>query len=186
MTFGWWLLTEPDPSGLGEDRYGTARKIIRVGLVCGVANTVLDVGRSVMSLPPFAFAMLQIVDIGLGLMWVISFFAGLNYLRKLANRIPDGKMSNRAKFLTWAFGICGALVYAPGLIMRFMGPGTAIFLPFSIVVGVSGVAILVFGVMYLFLILRFGKRFREMATGAARLNDGLARNQNAAVALETM
>src|SRR5687767_9833717 len=41
MVVGSWMLTEPDPSGLGEDRYGASRKIIRITLLIGVANQLL-------------------------------------------------------------------------------------------------------------------------------------------------
>src|SRR4051794_16734250 len=45
--YGAWLLTEPDPSGLGEDRYGTARKTIRVALVVGLVQRLLQAGGGV-------------------------------------------------------------------------------------------------------------------------------------------
>ena len=40
-------VTSPDPSGLGEDQYGTSRKFIRIALIIGAFNQLVDlVSRS--------------------------------------------------------------------------------------------------------------------------------------------
>lgn len=52
MLMGWWLLTEQDPSGLGEDDYDTSRKIIRITLVIGLVSTLLSLAERFGKLPP--------------------------------------------------------------------------------------------------------------------------------------
>src|SRR5262249_28617729 len=52
LVAGAWLLTTPDPSGLGEDRYGRSRRLIRITLAIGVAYHILTLGISQQSLPP--------------------------------------------------------------------------------------------------------------------------------------
>jgi len=39
---GVWLLTMPDPNGLGEQEYGNARKLARVGAIAGLAGSLLS------------------------------------------------------------------------------------------------------------------------------------------------
>jgi hypothetical protein len=39
---GCWFLTAPDPSGLGEDQYGTSRRIVRIALLIGVVDNVIS------------------------------------------------------------------------------------------------------------------------------------------------
>ena len=52
--YGTWLLTEPDPSGIGEDRYANSRKVIRLALLVG-----LPLGSAVL-LPAALLALLEL------------------------------------------------------------------------------------------------------------------------------
>ena len=52
IVIGSWWLTTPDPSGIGEDKYGTVRKIIRITLVIGIVNGLITLATSLTTLPP--------------------------------------------------------------------------------------------------------------------------------------
>jgi hypothetical protein len=169
---GSWRLTTPDPSGLGEDQYGTSRKLIRIGLAVGLSNYALTFIKSTITLPPAPALMLEWLSTGVELFALVASFAFLNYLSKLALRIPDIKLSARAKFLMYAMG--GSQLLALVLVhfvQRLLIPAMARrggqgFVLFGLLGGVIGICTLVFAVMYLFLLLRFSKRLKEAAATA--------------------
>lgn len=170
IVVGSWLLTEPDPSGIGEDQYGTARKIIRITLVLGLIDSAIDLINTFNTLPPEARQMLVILQIPLGIAAIVGMFAQLRYLRKLAMRIPDLKLAGRAHFLTYAIAISyGALLLA-GVAMAIVtsgaGPGPRAFAVVGILIIPVALAFLVFAVMYLFMLERLAKRFKEEANVA--------------------
>lgn len=171
--FGWWRMTEPDPSGLGEDKYGTARQIIRISLIVAVVQQIAElIGQQLTPGSPTALG-LQVVGVLFGIVSVVGFFAQLNYLKKLAQRIPDDKLSGRANFLMYALatsyglmilmGIIGVLVVWSGARPTF---GSSAMLGFGVAAMIIGIAVLVFGIMYLFLVERMGKRFKQEADAA--------------------
>jgi hypothetical protein len=179
VVLGSWLLTSPDPSGLGEDQYGTSRRIIRLSLLVGLFNYFATLAMAA------APAMPQVVRIALGtigglssLFSLVGQIALFIYLGKLALRIPDYALSKRANFLMWAFGISygililggiGALILAPAVIAARTaganpaGPAIGGMVGFGCLMGIAGLATLVFLLMYLRMLHNFGLRFKEAA-----------------------
>jgi hypothetical protein len=170
MFGGTWLLTAADPSGVGEDQYGTARRVIRVALLIGLCEQVLRLGNLVV---PLTFGTVILFQIA----WLIASFARLvvqaaelQYLSKLARRIPDDKLSKRARFLMWAISITYGLMILLGAVRTYgtrafgvsSGLNTAVvgFGCFSLV---DVLCLLIFGVMYLFMLGRFARRFKAEA-----------------------
>jgi hypothetical protein len=170
MIIGGWLLTEPDPSGLGEEQYGTARKLIRIALIVGAANSLLSVISSLATFDPAVFIAVAVVSGLAGLVGVAGQVAQLNYLGKLAMRIPDLALAARARFLMWAIGVSYGALLALGLIIAVLvGSGGLRGGSFG-AVGTLGCAaviavitLLVFGIMYLIMLSRFGKQFEQQA-----------------------
>ena len=157
--WGIWLITEPDPSGLGEDQYGTSRKIIRVGVVCQAVGQVLEFVQED-RMPPGARLLLTIVAVLLGIVALVAIYAQLQYLQKLALRIPDLKLSQRSRFLKLAIVISYGTLIVSGLGVVLLGGGVG-----SVVSGLGaalgGLALLVFALMYLRLLGRMKKSFQE-------------------------
>lgn len=164
----WWLMTQPDPSGLGEDRYGTARKVIRITLVYAVVNFVAQLlGRQFLIGEGLDFVLS-----GMSLLAVValvaSIVAQLSYLRRLALRIPDHKLSKRAGFLTFALsvplGLFLLMAFVPALTGGGRGAmrGTAA----GCFAGILAILVLIFGAMYLLLVEKMGKRFKEQSSSA--------------------
>lgn len=159
---GWWLLTAPDPSGVGEDQYGRARQIIRVALIVGIVSTPMEWLDTVM--PDSVHPLLVLVRFGAQIMGVIGLFAQIRYLGKLAARIPDDALEKRAKFLTVAFGGTYVVFLVASLLASFLGgPRAGAAQAAGCFIGVVGLALLVFAIMYLLMIEKFGKRFKEQA-----------------------
>ncbi len=171
---GAWWLTEPDPSGVGEDKYGTSRQIIRVALVVGLCNTFLTLIQQTSVFPPPARMIFGVVTLIAGLVGVVGQFAQLNYLSKLALRIPDFALSDRARFLMWAIGISYGVVIVFGAI-AFMSisavkgsssPGSAGVMTGGCIAGLAALALLIFWLMYLRLLHNLGRAFGEQAFAA--------------------
>lgn len=166
---GGWLLTAPDPSGIGEDRYGTVRKIIRVVIVIGALHSVANVAIDQPTLAPNARLIHQMI-LGISeIVGVVGTVAQLYYLQMIAERIPDQKISQRAKFLKIAIPSCAIPVIILGLLAQWLaggavrgrlGSGVMAFSCFAVVVGLAW---LVFLVMYMILIIKMGRRFSEQA-----------------------
>jgi hypothetical protein len=156
---GGWLLTVPDPSGLGEDRYGTSRKVIRVTLLIGAAGQLVDLVEEGFSVDPSLHLMLRLVWGLAALTGLVGTFAELHYIAKLAARIPDETTVKRANFLKWA------LVGAIGLF--FVGGFCAAALAGAVgagcVVFVALLGVIVLFVMYLFMLIRLARALNEQA-----------------------
>lgn len=166
---GGWLLTTPDPSGLGEDRYGTSRKVIRVTLAVGLVQQGLTFVQQTGTFPPAINLLLTLTASGAALVGLVGTFATLHYLSKLALRIPDASLAERARSLVWAYGVPLGLLVLGGVVTALLlrgglrgglPPG---FMAFSCFAGLCGVTLAVTGIMYLFMLGKLSKRFAEQA-----------------------
>jgi hypothetical protein len=101
---GSWRLTTPDPSGLGESRYGTSRQLIRWGLAASALKEALNLSPFRTLLPSVDVQIIEGFLIALQLFNCIALVAEMLYLSKLADRLPDDRLSERAMFLMYAFG----------------------------------------------------------------------------------
>jgi hypothetical protein len=156
--WGSWLLTEPDPSALGETEYGTARKIVRVTLLIGMVVTLLAFGEQLSALPPGLMTILKCIALIGQLASLIGYVAQLHYLEHLVLRIPDLRMSARARFLKFAVGwtwgsvlVLGTLV---GLLLALGGSAGRSSFIMSLGCGASivGLFLLFLGLLYLLLL----------------------------------
>jgi hypothetical protein len=164
---GAWFLTTPDPSGRGEDNYGKSRRFIRLTLLIAIGNHLLTLAQQALSLPPEARMLVQVIAGLAALVGVAGQFAMLNYLGKLALRIPDFAIADRARFLTYALGISYGLFILLGVViglaMRAGGGPPSGFAAFGCILGLIAIALIVFGIMYLFMLSKLGRRLSEQA-----------------------
>jgi hypothetical protein len=173
--WGAWLLTEPDPSGLGEERYSKARKLVRITLLVGLAGRVLRatlVSFNLTNGPEVGLALL-LGSVGTAFVAIIGEFAQLAYIQKLAWRIPDKDLAHRANFIRWPYTMSLAVFALAGAVSRlssFYGARRSARAPVSATLGISGclgvLALLgsvVFGLMALFLLIRVRRSLFEQA-----------------------
>lgn len=183
MLYGSWLLTEPDPSGLGEDRMITARRLVRVCLAVSLLQNLTEIAGPALRSLPAAFLMGLVIGGLASIAGVVGYIAQLLYLGGLASRIPDPALVERARMLRWGVGLSLGGMVLFGTVLgvvaglasggAFGGPGgtttgMAAGLGGLVVVGgclvaVCGVAALVFGILYLSFIRRMGTAFRFQA-----------------------
>jgi hypothetical protein len=161
--YGSWLLTEPDPSGVGEDQYGISRKIIRVTIVIGAVQAVINLtSRFGGASMPF----LQVIGLCAGLVGAVGVVSWLYYFERLAQRIPDLALSKRAHYLMYGLGISYTLMLFLQLGIAVLGRGT------MRAAGMTGagcagaivvVVVFILGIDYLFFLIKLAKRFRAEA-----------------------
>ena len=111
MLIGYWRLTTPDPSGVGESEGVNARKLSRVALIAGAAFG--PVQQLLQHCTPLFFL---ISSIGM-IMGLVGTFAIFVYVRRLALRIPDNKLARHCRILMWGWAC-----------VLFFGAFTTVFL----------------------------------------------------------
>jgi hypothetical protein len=172
IVLGSWLLTTPDPSGIGEDRYGTARKTIRITLLIGIVNTAILETSMWAPLPPMIAQAIRLLGGLVELVNIVAYYAQLHYFEKLAERIPDPPLTRRANFLKkWLPAsdfVMNLGTVASLLLARNGPPQRNLLVSFGCFVGIFGLATLVLAIMYLLMIEKFGKRFKESALLASQ------------------
>lgn len=166
IVIGSWLVTSPDPSGIGEDKYGTARRIIRITLLIGVINTFINLPGQFVALPPTVASVVKLIGGLAGIIGVIGFIAQLHYFEKLGERIPDAQLSSRANFLKKALPACYLAIILGGIAIALLAHAGTPPAGFACFLGLVGIAALVLGIIYLLMIEKFSKCFREQATMA--------------------
>jgi hypothetical protein len=176
--YGAWLLTQPDPSGLGEDRYGRSRQIIRVALLVGLLDGVVD-GLHVSTAPPPAFRIaLGVISVAAGLVGVVGQFATLRYLERLTLRIPDSGLSKNARVVFWGYGLSLAVMVFTGGLAAGMGYAGAssgappaggllgVIVAAGCVAAIAVLAALGFGIVFLVLLYRLKRAFAQQAAAS--------------------
>jgi hypothetical protein len=164
---GAWMMTSPDPTRAGEDRYATSRKLVRIALLIGLANTAIQMSLDVISVPGGLDVLVEVIDVLANLAALVGWLAYLRYLAKLALRIPDEKLSKRARFLFGAFLLVPVALALLGIgagILEALGPHVGGAL------GVCFVLTLVIGMLILLLVaLRLQHRIGQTCREQARL-----------------
>ncbi|RJP37963.1 MAG: hypothetical protein C4547_04955 [Phycisphaerales bacterium] len=172
---GVWLLTSPDPSGLGEASYATSRKVVRIAAVIGLVGAAVGGFGGSMALT----LLTGTLGVAATLAGVIEQIATLLFLEKLCRRIPDKKLAGRARVIRcgilfgYAFMLVGGIVTA--LTLATAGP-SGIGAPVGLsagalgcVMGVGGLTLLVFGILYLLFMIRLGRALGVEARRAREL-----------------
>lgn len=154
--YGAWLLTEPDPSGLGEAQYATSRKLVRVALLVGLAGNVMSAIAATIPVPGAVRFGVGLLVMGASLFGVVGEFAKFIYLEKLALRVPDDALAARARLLRWGYGLTLAALVVVGILAMILarvgGPtqgGRGGMAALGCFGGIVGIAFLVFGIMTL-------------------------------------
>lgn len=174
--YGVWLLTERDPSHVGEDKWAAARRAVRVTLIIGlVAYPLQFVLATPGVLRPEFMVLIAIVIALVSLIGLYGQFATFQYYEWLARRVPDHKLGDRARFLRWAYvitlavaALLGAALGAGfgGVARGGMAPTAGGLAVLGCVAVPIGLAVLVFGVMTFFMIWRLRWHVKQQSIEA--------------------
>lgn len=167
--YGAWLMTTPDPSGVGEFGQWNARKIIRVTLIVGMLGQFCT---SMAQSFPVALGLFGVFVAGaivLALVGIAGEFAKFCYYEGLARRIPDESLADRALFLRWGYSLSMIGASVAGAIGLFATRGATIppkgaaLGTMACLGGVSGLALLIFSIMAVLLLIRLRRSVAEQA-----------------------
>ncbi len=164
--YGVWLMTEPDPSGIGEDPNLTARKVVRITLVVAIIGAGLGVFLQA-GLTGLLGTIVGLLVFLTTLVGLAGEFAKFIFYEHLAKRIPDKMVAKRARFLRWAWVITmgiGVLAGALGGLASAASPGSnAVAGIFACLVLPVGLAFLVFGIITISMLIRLRRLVVEQA-----------------------
>lgn len=123
---GWWLLSSPDPSLIGEDKAERVRRTLRGSLIAIVVATVvlvflgLQTGgfgfglvRAARVQSPGAFVLVGALWLGAVVAWVVVMVSSMRYLRMLAARLPDEALAGAARRVLILLGVLAVLAIGP-------------------------------------------------------------------------
>ena len=102
---GHWKLTSPEPAREGVATSSTARALVRLGILLALASGLLQflAGLTRFEPDPLSQGALALIGIVAGVGWIVGEFAKYVYIRKLAERIPNLALANRARFVFRAY-----------------------------------------------------------------------------------
>ncbi len=163
LVVGAWLLTEPDPSGVGERDYGRPRRIVRVTLLLGLADHLIRIAMGQLRPDPIGRLALAVLLIFIAAGSVAGTFALLLYLAKLAGRIPSNRLAGRARSLTWGYGGLRGLVVLGGVVLTIAKSdgARAVLVTGSCAMMPLNLMLLVAGLLYVLMLNDFKKEFRK-------------------------
>lgn len=166
---GAWMLTEPDPSGRGEQDYGIARKTSRVALCIAMFVRFISLLPSIAEMSPQATIIVGVITIVGGLVSMSGQFAQLTYMRKLAMRIPNESLSGFIRVLRTVFGwaVPALVILAMLVAMVFYSRSGGIAMALALAAIVIGLSILAWGLGYLFMLGWFAQQVSVQAKLAA-------------------
>lgn len=177
-----WLLTTADPSGLGEDQYSIARRIARVSVVFQLALQIWNVCAFQVPLSPGPYLAQVIGRSCVGVIGWIGFVARMQYISKLAARIPDQRTTTRARNLRYSFGIpmgLDTLIRSSEALASAFGiRALRTSVPLEAILGVAALCIMIFGIPYLLMLTRLGDQLRLQHAPAERSWDAALPNDN--------
>ena len=171
IVVGQWLATTPDPSGRGEDRYGTARRWVRLTAAAGAVHVVVNFAQRTMHFPPPAHLAITSAGQALSAVSVVGTVVTLQYLGKLAGRIPDATLARRAGQLRFGLGLpigCMWLFEASVMIATLTGSRAALRGWPTGVLGLVAILLIVFGLAYLTFLGQLTNRLADQADAAER------------------
>ncbi|MBP7745498.1 MAG: hypothetical protein KA383_05155 [Phycisphaerae bacterium] len=165
--YGTWLVTEPDPSGIGEDPNLTARKVLRASLVIGLVFDAAEVAAAAAT-GSMTSTLLQWLAAGDQVVGLVTMFTTFMYYERLARRIPDLALAARARLLRWGNVIALGVIAVGGAAAAFLttAGGTSSGAGFGAAVCLlapASLAVLVFAVMAIFLLIRLRRAIAEQA-----------------------
>lgn len=171
---GYWKVTTSDPSGLEQPNDISARKLIRVAQLVGLAW--IPVGELLEPVSDVAFGLGAAAA---GILGLIGTFAIFVYARRLALRIPDARLARSTRIVMWGVAtllglsiLIGVAAVVGAVVTRSAlppagGPSPAMSGAMLTLTGtfacVIGPGWVVFGIWSLLLIDRYRKAFRDEA-----------------------
>ncbi len=183
--FGLWamfLVTSQEPRHSIAGDTLKLRKVLRFCAVLQFAGQAIVAGTMSLSLTtPGEVSMMSGIVAAIGMLLqlagVVMHFGFLVYLRRMAERIPDAVLASSTTKVMWGYPISIGIMLLGGLVVALSGvfkpgmnPGVtgfsggpgAMALGMFVPICVGGVGLVVFGLWYLILLVRYRRVFRSV------------------------
>ncbi len=172
---GAWMMTRPDPSGIGETKNLNARQLVRAAVIASLVGAVIQFVLTLPGIPRGSLGELAVVAAVCGLATIVGEFAKLQYLQRLAARLPEETLVWRAAGLKWALAITyGVLIAAAAVAAAAVfsldfsggprssniGSAFGVAAAMSCLVLPAGIALLVISIMTISLLYRTAQTIR--------------------------
>lgn len=113
---GAWMMTRPDPSGIGKTRNLNARQVVRAAAIASLGAAVVQFVLTLPGISLGSLGSLAIIAAVCGLTTIVGEFAKLQYLQQLAARLPDENLVWRAGGMKWALAAAYGVLIAAGVV----------------------------------------------------------------------
>ncbi len=167
---GTWLLTRPDPGAQEERGIKVARVLARTGMSIAVIRGIMLFLAD--RLDPSLSALFGLGFLLAAIARTAAEVSRLYYIRQIALRIPDDKLAKRAKSLIWTYALPLGFWAIEGAALTFITMtlkqrlyylNTALFWT-RVLSGLAWLATIIFGVVYIFMLIRFGRAIEAQRT----------------------
>jgi hypothetical protein len=161
-----WLMTDPDPSGIGERAYGTSRRLARWSLLGMLGTSGYVITEMILHLPAVHHGYVRFLADLLAGINLIGFVALLNYLSKLAVRMRDARLTERCRTLCLGWALAGGLAMLVWFANDFLMPTDfardndlgGLVLAFALIACLSSLVLLF---VWILVLLRLSSRLNE-------------------------
>lgn len=164
--WGAYLVTAPDPSGVGESKPWNTRRFVRVALLVGLLGTVVGAPARLAGGSGPLWKALVIVVFLASLISSVGEFFKFALLGKLAERIPAPNLTRQCRIVRWGYTVFAGVMILAALTVAILAIGGLPAAP-MIVVGCLGllalVGLLVFLILAIRLQYKLAKAFAEQA-----------------------
>lgn len=181
--WGTWQMSSPDPSGVGESGGVNARQLVRAAVIASLAASVVRLMVTLTGASLGGAIAIVLFQIVCGVIGIIGEFAKLQYIERLAGRIPDEALSSRANSLKWGLAVCYALMVICGAIAAVAmaaalagsgrgmpgGAGVGLLMTAGCLLLPVVIALLIVSVMTIILIYRMRVAVRQQASLSAQI-----------------
>jgi hypothetical protein len=160
---GAWIISTPDPGGLGEEQYGFWRKAVRAVAVIKAIDWLAQRFAVAMAFsartPSNVIPLDLLFTVGYGISAALL-AAQLGYLRRLAARLPNIPLAALARFLFWTMTVSA---FAPAVFRLILVHARAFtwFPALRMTIGLIRIAYTILTVLYLRLIVRWRRELKQ-------------------------
>jgi hypothetical protein len=113
---GWWILSTPDPSGLGEETYGSARRMTRFASIVATAEMILRSVQQTLHLAPELDRILVLLIYAVAIIPIVGEVARWGYIAAIALRIPKDSLVETARWLRGASPVVASFAWLLSLV----------------------------------------------------------------------
>lgn len=162
-----WLMTTPDPSRGDDDPDRTLLLWLRIFAVTGIGFTLIANAKDMIAFSPELETVLDVLTVVGALASIINYYLIYTFYERLADRVPDEKLTKRARNLKWAYVISLGGLIAGGLFLGLMAAVAGMrgnwMTVGGCITGIFGLVLLIVSLLTVFLLVRLSRVVNRQA-----------------------